>query len=78
MGFIFQLAVRWGGRVKPGRVITDFVTFPDVAPTIMQAAGVKLHAQITGQSFLPQLLSTKSGRIDPDRDHTLLEKNGTM
>jgi len=33
-----------------------------------------LHSQITGKSFLPQLLSTKSGRIDPERDHTLLGK----
>ena len=73
-GFHIPMAVRWGNRIKPGRVVTDFITFPDVAPTIMQAAGVKLHKQMTGKSFLPQLLSEKSGRLDPTRDHTLLGK----
>jgi N-sulfoglucosamine sulfohydrolase len=73
-GFHIPLAVRWGDKIKPSRIVTDFITFPDVAPTIMAAAGVKLHPQMTGASFLPQLLSPKSGRIDPDRDHTLLGK----
>ena len=73
-GFHVPMAVRWGNRVQAGRVVTDFITFPDVAPTIMEAAGVKLHSQMTGKSFLPQLLSKKSGRIDSTRDHTLLGK----
>ena len=73
-GFHVPFAVRWGDRISPGRVVTDFITFPDVAPTIMHAAGLKLNPQFTGKSFLRQLLSTKSGRIDPIRDHTLLGK----
>lgn len=73
-GFHIPLAVRWGNKIQPGRIVTDFITFPDVAPTIMAAAGVELHPQMTGASFLPQLLSPNSGRIDVDRDHTLLGK----
>jgi arylsulfatase A-like enzyme len=66
------LVVRWGEKIKPGRVITDFVNFPDVAPTIMEAAGLKPHEQMTGKSFLNVLLSDKSGRIDKTRTFSLL------
>ncbi|MCX6309889.1 MAG: sulfatase [Bacteroidia bacterium] len=66
------LVVRWGDKIKPGRKVTDFVNFPDVAPTIMEAAGLKPHSQMTGKSFLNVLLSEKSGRIDKDRDYSLV------
>jgi len=66
------LVVRWGDKIKPGRVVTDFVNFPDVAPTIMEAAGLKPHSQMTGKSFLNVLLSDKSGRIDKNRTFSLL------
>lgn len=73
-GFRVPLAVRWGDRIKPGRVVSDFVSFPDVAPTIMDAVGLKPHSQMTGSSFLYALQSDRSGRIDASRDHTLLGK----
>ena len=34
------LAVRWPGA-KGGRVVDDFVTLPDLAPTFMEIGGVK-------------------------------------
>ncbi|MEM7147023.1 MAG: sulfatase [Verrucomicrobiota bacterium] len=73
-GFHIPFAVRWGDKVKAGREVTDFITFPDLAPTLMDVAGLEPHPQMTGQSFLPQLLAENSGRIDPKRDHTLLGK----
>jgi len=73
-GFHIPLAVRWGKQVQPGRVVSDFVTFPDVAPTLLEVAGVPIHPQMTGKSFLAQLQSSASGRIDASRDHTLLGK----
>jgi len=66
------LVVRWGDKIKHGRTVTDFVNFPDVAPTIMEAAGLKPHEQMTGKSFLNVLLSNKSGRIDKTRDYSLV------
>ena len=72
--FRVPMAVRWGEKIKPGRIVTDFVTFPDVAPTILEVAGVQLHEQMTGKSFLDVLLAEGSGRIDAARDHTLLGK----
>ncbi len=73
-GFHIPLAARWGNKIKPGRVVTDFVTFPDLAPTLLEIAGVPSHQQFTGNSFVQQLLSEDSGRIDARRDHTLLGK----
>ena len=73
-GFHVPLIAYWKGVVQPGRVIEDFVNFPDVAPTIMEAVGMKPHKQMTGKSFLDVLKSPKSGQIDPSRDHVLLGK----
>lgn len=73
-GFHIPMAARWGGHIQPGRTVTDFITFPDLAPTLLELAGVPAHPQMTGQSFARQLLSEQSGRIDPARDHTLLGK----
>ena len=73
-GFHIPLVARWGSKIKPGRVVTDFVTFPDIAPTLLDVAGVESHPQFTGASFLRQLESSESGRIDSARDHTLLGK----
>ena len=62
------LAMRWGAHVKPGRVIDDFVSFPDFAPTFLEAAGVPVPRQMTGRSLLPVLQAEPSGQIDPDRN----------
>ena len=64
MGFMFRLLFCWGDRIKPGRTVTDFITFPDLAPTLLEVTGVPLDDQMTGSSFLPQLVATDSGRID--------------
>jgi len=73
-GFHIPFAVRWGNKVKPGRTVTDFITFPDLAPTLLEIAGVPVIDQMTGKSFLPQLLAEGSGRVDADRNYTLLGK----
>ena len=62
------LAVMWPARVPPGRTVTDFVIFADFAPTILEAAGVKTPASMSGRSFLDVLLSKKSGRVDSTRN----------
>ncbi len=55
-GFHVPMAARWGNKIKPGRVVTDFVTFPDLAPTLLEIAGVPADEQFTGESFVQQLL----------------------
>lgn len=68
------LAIRWGKRVKPGRVIDDFVSLIDLAPTFLEAAGIKSPKQMTGRSLMNLLSSTKSGKIDPARQYVLAGK----
>ena len=65
------LAVRWGARVKAGRVVDDFVSLADLAPTFLEAAGLTPPKTMTARSFLDVLLADKSGQVDPARDHVL-------
>jgi N-sulfoglucosamine sulfohydrolase len=62
------LAIRWGSKGKPGRVVTDFVSTTDLAPTFLEAAGVPVPNAMTGKSLIPVLQSDKGGRVDKDRD----------
>jgi uncharacterized sulfatase len=76
-GVRMPLAVRWGNRVRGGRVIDDFVSHVDFAPTFLEAAGITRPPEILGRSLLPLLDSGASGIIDPRRDraHTALERH---
>jgi len=76
------LAVRWPrGVKKAGRVIDDFVDFTDLAPTILDYAGIDPSAggmqPITGKSWRPILESERSGRVVAERDHVLVGKERT-
>lgn len=66
------LAARWPGRIPGGRVVTDFVSLTDLAPTFLEAAGVSVPPEMTGRSLLGVLASEQSGRIDPKRDHAVI------
>lgn len=68
------LAVRWKDGCQGGRIIDDFISFIDFAPTFLTAAGVAPHAQISGRSFLEILRSDADGQVDPARDHVLVGK----
>jgi N-sulfoglucosamine sulfohydrolase len=76
------LAIRWPrGMNKPGRVIEDFVDFTDIAPTLLDYAGIAWRDSgmmpITGKSWRPILDSAKAGRVVPERDHVLIGKERT-
>ena len=63
------LAIRWpGGVKKTGRVVDDFVTLPDLAPTFLEVAGVAAPDNMTARSLVPILKSEAEGQIDPRRD----------
>ena len=73
------LAIMWpGGIRRPGRAVTDYVSFIDFAPTFLELAGLDARTAglqpITGRSLLPLLTSTQTGQIDPARDHVLIGK----
>ncbi len=73
------LAIRWPrGMSNPGRAIQDFVDFTDIAPTILDYAGIAAKDSgmmpITGKSLRPILESTQAGQVLPERDHVLVGK----
>jgi N-sulfoglucosamine sulfohydrolase len=74
MGTNIPLAVRWPAAVKGGRIVEDFISLTDLAPTFLEVAGLKPTEQMTARSFLNILTSSKSGRMDPKRDHVLTGK----
>jgi arylsulfatase A-like enzyme len=68
-GTLVPLAIRWpGGINRPGRVVDDFVSLPDLAPTFLQAAGVDAPETMIARSLIPILESDQSGQVDPSRD----------
>ncbi len=66
------LVIRWGDKIQGGRTIADFVSLCDLAPTFLEAAGLRRPDEMTGHSLLPILRSTKSGTVQPSRDHVLI------
>lgn len=70
-GTHMPMAIRWGSKVKPGRVVDDFVDLTDLAPTILQIAGLKISSVMTGRSLLSILTSDKSGVIDSTRNNVV-------
>ena len=76
------LAIRWpGGMKKPGRVISDFVDFSDIAATVLDVAGIAQADSgmqpLTGKSWRPILESDQAGQVIAARDHTLIGKERT-
>lgn len=62
-GTHMPLAVRWPSRVPAGRVIDAFVSLTDLAPTFLDAAGLRPPGSMTGRSLWPLLRGERvSGR----------------
>ena len=73
------LAIRWpAGIPRPGRVVEDYVSFVDLAPTFLEVAGLSWAdsrlATSPGRSLVELLRSGKSGQVDPARDRVLIGK----
>jgi len=47
--------VRWPGQIKPGTVSDGMILNVDFAPTLLEAAGLSVPADMQGRSFLPLL-----------------------
>ena len=50
-GLHLPLVVRWPGRIAPGTVDSQLVSWTDVAPTILTIAGANVPAHYQGQSI---------------------------
>ncbi len=67
-GTRMPLAISWPARVPAGRVVDDFVSLADIAPTFLEAAGLPPAPQMTGRSLMRVLDSKRAGRVDSARD----------
>ncbi len=70
------LAVMWkNGIINPGRVIDEYVSLTDIAPTIMESAGVDAEAEgmlpMTGRSIMNIMLDRAGSE---DRGYMMLGK----
>jgi len=61
------LAIRWGkGVAHSGRVLDDFVSTTDLAPTFLELAGVEIPEVMTGKSLSDLLSSDREGVVDAE------------
>ncbi len=56
-----------GPNVTGGRVVDDFVSLPDLAPTFLEAGGVAIPGVMTARSIWPVLRAAGEGQVDPAR-----------
>jgi N-sulfoglucosamine sulfohydrolase len=66
------LAVRWPAQVKAGQACDDFINLVDLAPTCLEAAGLKPLPEMTGRSFLGLLTGAEKpgsrNAVFPERE----------
>jgi N-sulfoglucosamine sulfohydrolase len=55
-------------RITGGRVVDDFVSLSDLAPTFLELADVPVPEEMTAKSLVNILNSEKKGVIEPERD----------
>lgn len=67
-GVRVPLSIRGGPYVNGGRVVDDFVSLQDIAPTLLDLAGAPIPGEVTGTSLRYALESEQSGVIDPARN----------
>jgi arylsulfatase A-like enzyme len=80
------LAIRWGDKIEPNRTVTDFTSLTDIAPTFLEAVGLKVPKEMTGKSLLGILTGNGEGRVDKKRSfmvfgrerHTAAQKIPSM
>ncbi len=73
-GTRIPLIIAMPERFPGGRVVDDFVSLTDFAPTFLELAGVARPADMTANSLVPILESDRSGLIDSDRDFVVLAR----
>ncbi len=63
-GLNMPFIARWPGRIKPGTVTEAMISFVDVLPTFMEAAGCEAPDELDGRSFLGVLEGKESRHRD--------------
>lgn len=71
------LSIMWNNGIRnKGREVSDYISFIDIAPTILESTGVEPDTsemqKMQGKSFLNILSSSKKGYVDPGRRFVLV------
>jgi arylsulfatase A-like enzyme len=61
--------IRWPGRFKKGLKVDALVELVDLAPTLLEAAGIPVSAGVQGRSLMPLL----TGQTAEHRDSVYME-----
>ena len=72
--FHLPMAACWRAAAEPARKIDDLVSFLDLAPTFLEAAGVERHPQMGGRSLLGILRAQGSGHVEAGRTRVVMGK----
>lgn len=67
-GTKIPLIISWPEHFKGNRTVTDFVNLNDLAPTLLELAGLDIPEEMTAKSMVDLLFANKSGRLDSDRN----------
>ena len=70
-GVAVPLAIRWPQKIAPGRVVSDFVSLPDLAPTFLEFARAPVPDSMSARSLFSILTSTKQGRVEKERSFVI-------
>lgn len=68
------LIVVWKNRISEDRVVRDFTNLNDLAPTLLELAGLDIPDWMTAKSLTNVLYSDQSGWVDETRDFVVLAK----
>jgi N-sulfoglucosamine sulfohydrolase len=68
-GVHVPMAVRWGDRIPAGKVITDLISHIDLAPTLLDIAGLPADPEMEGLTFKNLMLDPESAKGKPFREN---------
>jgi arylsulfatase A-like enzyme len=73
-GTRIPLVISMPERYKGGRVIDDFISLNDFAPTFLDLAGLPIPDYMNARSFVNILESEKEGIVDEERDFIVVAR----
>lgn len=74
-GTRMPLVVWWGDNIEGGQRVDELVSHTDIAPTILEIAGVEAPSEMSGQS-LASLLAGEPGQAPRDAVYMYRERHG--
>jgi arylsulfatase A-like enzyme len=71
LGIHVPLVIRYPAGISQGKVLEDFVSLMDLAPTFLDLAQISIPDEMDGISMVNILNAEKNGLIDTSRDFTV-------